>query len=56
MAVAGAEASEAAGAGLLELVLSFFGGGSMKPSSLQVCKLDKMELNTDEIYQDQTLE
>jgi hypothetical protein len=33
-AAAGAEASEAAGAGLLELVLAFFEGGSMKPSSL----------------------
>jgi hypothetical protein len=41
-AVAGVEASEAAGAGLLELVLAFFDGGSMKSSSLQVCELDKM--------------
>jgi hypothetical protein len=41
-AVAGVEASEAAGAGLLELVLGFFEGGSMKPSSLQVSELDKM--------------
>jgi hypothetical protein len=41
-AVAGAEASEAVGTGLLMLVLVFLGGGSMKPSSLQEYELDKM--------------
>jgi hypothetical protein len=30
--VTGVEASEAAGSGLLVLVLAFLGGGSMKPS------------------------
>jgi autotransporter adhesin len=40
--VAGAEASEAIGTGLLMLDLAFLGGGSTKPLSLQAYKLDKM--------------
>jgi hypothetical protein len=43
-AVAGAEASEVAGTGLLVLVLAFLGGGSMKASSLQEYELDKIRV------------